>query len=210
MAMVRGILGKKVGMTQIFDEEGRVIPVTVVEAGPCVVVQRKSGEKDGYEAVQLGLVESRPRRNAPKPIQGHFAKAGVPPTRLLGEVPVDDGDESKPGDAVLADIFAVDEAVHVIGRSKGRGFQGVIKRHGFGGGRATHGSMFHRAPGSIGASAYPSRVYPGLGMPGQTGNRRVTVKNARVVKVDVDRNLLFIKGGVPGARNSYVRILKAV
>jgi large subunit ribosomal protein L3 len=210
MAMVRGILGKKVGMTQIFDDDGRVIPVTVVEAGPCVVVQRKSGERDGYEAVQLGLVEASPRRNAPKPTQGHFAKAGVPPTRLLGEVPVDEGDESKPGDAVLADIFAVDDQVHVIGRSKGRGFQGVIKRHGFGGGRATHGSMFHRAPGSIGASAYPSRVYPGRGMPGQTGNKRATVKNARVVKVDVDRNLLFIKGGVPGARNSYVRILKAV
>jgi len=210
MAMVRGILGKKVGMTQIFDDDGRVIPVTVVEAGPCVVVQRKSGETDGYEAVQLGLVESSPRRNAPKPIQGHFGKAGVPPTRLVGEVPVDEGDESKPGDAVLADIFAVDDKVHVIGRSKGRGFQGVIKRHGFGGGRATHGSMFHRAPGSIGASAYPSRVYPGMGMPGQTGNSRVTIKNARVVKVDVDRNLLFIKGGVPGARNSYVRILKAV
>jgi len=208
--MVRGILGKKVGMTQIFDEDGRVIPVTVVEAGPCVVVQRKSGGRDGYEAVQLGLVERSPRRNAPKPMQGHFAKAGVPPTRLLAEVPVDEGDESKPGDAVLADIFAVDDQVHVIGRSKGRGFQGVIKRHGFGGGRATHGSMFHRAPGSIGASAYPSRVYPGMGMPGQTGNKRVTVKNARVVKVDVDRNLLFIKGGVPGARNSYVRILKAV
>ena len=208
--MVRGILGKKVGMTQIFDDDGRVVPVTVVEAGPCVVVQRKSGDRDGYEAVQLGLVERTPRRNAPKPMQGHFGKAGVPPTRLLGEVPVDADDEAKPGDAVLADIFEVDEKVHVIGRSKGRGFQGVIKRHGFGGGRATHGSMFHRAPGSIGSSAYPSRVYPGLGMPGQTGNKRVTVKNARVVKVDVDRNLLFIKGGIPGARNSYIRILKTV
>ena len=206
--MVRGILGKKVGMTQIFDDDGRVIPVTVVEAGPCVVVQRKNRERDGYEAVQLGLVERSPRRGAPKPLAGHFAKAGVPPTRLLGEVPVDDGDESKPGDAVLADIFAVDEQVHVVGRSKGRGFQGAIKRHNTHGGRATHGSMFHRAPGSIGASAFPSRVYPGVPMPGQTGNQRVTVKNAKVVKVDADRNLLFIKGGVPGARNSYLRILK--
>jgi large subunit ribosomal protein L3 len=208
--MVRGILGKKVGMTQLFDEQGRVVPVTVVEAGPCVVVQRRSEARDGYEAVQLGLVERSPRKNAPKPIQGHFAAAGVPPTRLLGEVPVDSGDDAKPGDAVLADIFEVDEKVHVVGRSKGRGFQGVIKRHGFGGGRATHGSMFHRAPGGIGASAYPSRVYPGAGMPGQMGNRQVTVRNATVVKVDANRNLLFLKGGVPGARNSYVRILKTV
>jgi large subunit ribosomal protein L3 len=207
--MIRGILGRKMGMTQIFDDEGRVIPVTVVEAGPCVVVQRRTSESDGYEAVQLGLVESTPRRNASRPVAGHFAKAGVPPTRFIAEVPVDSDDETKPGDAVLADIFAADEAVNVVGRSKGRGFQGVVRRHGFSGGRATHGSMFHRAPGSIGASAYPSRVYPGTGMPGQTGNRRVTVKNARVVKVDADRNLLFIKGGVPGARNSYVRILKA-
>jgi large subunit ribosomal protein L3 len=207
--MVRGILGKKVGMTQIFDDTGRVVPVTVVEAGPCVVVQRKAADRDGYEAVQLGLVERTPRRNANKPIAGHFGKAGVPPTRFLGEVPVDTDDEAKPGDAVLADIFQVDEAVHVIGRSKGRGFQGVIRRHGFGGGRATHGSMFHRAPGSIGRSADPSRVFPGQGMPGQMGAKRVTVKNATVVKVDADRNLLFIKGGVPGARNSYIRIVKA-
>jgi large subunit ribosomal protein L3 len=208
--MVRGILGKKVGMTQLFDDQGRVIPVTVVEAGPCVVVQRKSEGRDGYEAVQLGLVERSPRRGAPKPIQGHFSIAGVPPTRFLGEVPVDLGDESKPGDAVLADIFEVDDKVHVIGRSKGRGFQGVIKRHGFGGGRASHGSMFHRAPGSIGRSADPSRVFPGQGMPGQMGNKRVTVKNAKVVRVDANRNLLFLKGGIPGARNSYVRILKTV
>jgi len=206
--MVRGILGKKVGMTQIFDDEGRAVPVTVVEAGPCIVVQRKSTERDGYDAVQLGLVESTPRRNAPKPIQGHFAAAGVPPTRHLGEVPVDVDDEAKPGDPVLADIFDADEKVHVIGRSKGRGFQGVIKRHGFGGGRATHGSMFHRAPGSIGRSAWPSRVFPGQGMPGHAGSDRVTVKNVTVVKVDSDRNLLFLKGGVPGARNSYVRIVK--
>ncbi len=208
--MVRGILGKKVGMTQLFDDQGRVIPVTVVEAGPCVVVQRKSEGRDGYEAVQLGLVERSPRRGAPKPIQGHFSDAGVPPTRYLAEVPVDSDDEAKPGDAVLADIFEVDEKVHVVGRSKGRGFQGVIKRHGFGGGRATHGSMFHRAPGSIGRSADPSRVFPGQGMPGQMGNKRVTIKNAQVVRVDSNRNLLFLKGGVPGARNSYVRILKTV
>ncbi len=206
--MVRGILGKKVGMTQIFDDNGHAVPVTVVEAGPCIVVQRKSTDRDGYEAVQLGLVESSPRRNAPKPIQGHFAAAGVPPTRHLGEVPVDVEDEAKPGDSVLADIFDPDEKVHVIGRSKGRGFQGVIKRHGFGGGRASHGSMFHRAPGSIGRSAWPSRVFPGQKMPGQMGDARVTMKNVTVVKVDTDRNLLFLKGGVPGARNSYIRIVK--
>jgi large subunit ribosomal protein L3 len=207
--MVRGILGKKVGMTQVFDDQGRVVPVTVVEAGPCVVVQRKSEESDGYEAVQIGLVERSPRRGAPQPITGHFSAAGVPPTRFVAEVPVDSDDEAKPGDSVLADIFSADEKVHVVGKSKGRGFQGVIKRHNFGGGKASHGSMFHRAPGSIGRSATPSRVFPGQGMPGQMGNKKVTIKNARVVKVDVDRNLLFLKGGVPGARNSYIRIVKA-
>jgi large subunit ribosomal protein L3 len=207
--MVRGILGKKVGMTQIFDDEGRVVPVTVVEAGPCVVVQRKSVETDGYEAVQIGLVEATPRRNAPKPVQGHFAKAGVPPTRYVAEVPIDSDDEVKAGDAVLADIFAEQDTVRVIGRSKGRGFQGVIKRHGFGGGKASHGTGWHRRPGSIGQSADPSRVFPGMGGPGHMGDRRVTVKNAQVVKVDADRNLLFLKGGVPGARNSYIRIVKA-
>jgi large subunit ribosomal protein L3 len=182
--------------------------VTVVEAGPCVVVQRKSGKSDGYEAVQLGLVEQSPRRNTPKAINGHFAPAGVPPTRFVAEVPVDSGDESKPGDSILADIFAADDKVQVVGRSKGRGFQGVIKRHNFGGGKATHGSMHHRAPGSVGRSAWPSRVFQGQKMPGQLGNNRVTVKNAQVVKVDTERNLLFLKGGVPGARNSYIRIVK--
>jgi len=207
--MVRGILGKKIGMTQIFDDDGQVIPVTVVEAGPCVVVQRKSEKADGYEAVQIGLVERGPRRGAPRAITGHFSAAGVPPTRVLAEVPVDSGDEAKPGDSVLADIFSADEKVHVAGKSKGRGFQGVIKRHNFGGGKASHGSMFHRAPGSVGRSATPSRVFPGQKMPGQLGNKRVTIRNARVVKVDLERNLLFLKGGVPGARNSYIRIVKA-
>ncbi len=206
--MVKGILGKKIGMTQVFDENGRVTPVTVVQAGPCVVVQRKTADRDGYEAAQIGLVEERPRRHPSKPIQGHFMKAGIPPTRMLAEVPVDSGDEAKPGDSVLVDIFQADESVHVIGKGKGRGFQGVIKRHNFGGGRATHGSMFHRAPGSIGQAAYPARVFPGTRLPGQMGDKRVTVKNVRVVKVDPERNLLFLKGGVPGARNSYIRIIK--
>ena len=206
--MVRGILGKKVGMTQIFDDEGRVVPVTVVEAGPCVVVQRKDADTDGYEAVQIGLVEKRPRRHATKAIQGHFRDAGIPPTRLVAEVPVDDGDESKPGDSVLTDIFEADDQVNVVGKSKGRGFQGVIKRHGHGGGRASHGSGWHRKPGSIGQSAWPAKVFKGVKMPGQMGNKRATIKNVKVVKVDVDRNLLFLKGGIPGARNSYIRIVK--
>lgn len=204
-----GLIGKKVGMTQIFDDQGRVVPVTVVEAGPCVVVQRKSADTDGYEAVQIGLVEMTPRRNAPKPVEGHFAKAGVPPTRYMAEVPVDADDEVKAGDAVLADIFAEQDAVHVTGRSKGRGFQGVMKRYGHGGGKASHGSGWHRRPGSIGQSADPSRVFPGMAGPGHMGDRKVTIKNAQVVKVDADRNLLFLKGGVPGARNSYIRIVKA-
>ncbi len=207
--MVRGILGKKVGMTQIFDDDGRAVPVTVVEAGPCVVVQCKSENSDGYEAVQIGLVEASPKRNATKATTGHFQKAGIPPTRFVAEVPVDLDDESKPGDSVLADIFSADDKVQIVGKSKGRGFQGVIKRHHFGGGRATHGSMHHRAPGSIGRSATPSRVFPGQKMPGHMGDKRVTIKNAQVIKVDVERNLLFLKGGVPGARNSYIRIIKA-
>ncbi len=204
--MIRGILGKKVGMTQIFDDDGRVVPVTIVEAGPCVVVQIKNAEKDGYEAVQIGLVERSPRRNASKPIVGHFKDAGVPPTRMLGEVPLDG--ECKPGDSVLADIFSVDEEVNVTAKSKGRGFQGVMKRHGHAGGQASHGSGWHRKPGSIGQSAWPSKVFKGVKMPGQMGNKRITVKNVKVVKVDLDRNLLFLKGGVPGARNSYIRIVK--
>ena len=207
--MVRGILGKKIGMTQIFDDDGRAVPVTVVEAGPCVVVQCKSENSDGYEAVQIGLVEASPKRNATKATTGHFQKAGIPPTRFVAEVPVDSDDESKPGDSVLADIFSADDRVQIVGKSKGRGFQGVIKRYRFGGGRATHGSMFHRAPGSIGRSATPSRVFPGQKMPGHMGDKRVTIKNAQVVKVDIERNLLFLKGGVPGARNSYIRIIKA-
>jgi large subunit ribosomal protein L3 len=206
--MVKGILGKKIGMTQVFDDEGRVVPVTVVQAGPCVVVQRKTTDRDGYEAAQLGLVEGSPAKKPTRPISGHFATAGVPPTRFVAEVPVDADDEAKPGDAVLVELFQADDTVKVTGTSKGKGFQGVIKRHGFGGGRATHGSMFHRAPGSIGAAAYPARVFPGTGMPGQQGNRRVSVKNVRVVKVDAERNLLFLKGGVPGARDGYIRIVK--
>jgi large subunit ribosomal protein L3 len=204
-----GILGKKIGMTQLFDESGRVVPVTVVEAGPCVVVQRKTAASDGYEAVQLGLVEVQPPRRVTEPRRGHFQKGGVAPTRILRELPVAEEDESKPGDEVKVSVFAADDFVDVIGTSKGKGFQGVIKRHGFGGGRATHGSMFHRAPGSIGQSAFPSRVFPGMRAPGRLGGKRATVRNLKVVKVDEEQNLLFLRGAVPGARNSYLMIRRA-
>jgi large subunit ribosomal protein L3 len=206
---MEGILGKKLGMTQIYLEDGTAVPVTVVLAGPCTVVQRKTAERDGYDAVQIGLVEQRPPRRVPKPLAGHFAKAGATPSRRLVEFQVEPGDEIAAGDQVVASIFAADDYVDVVGTSKGKGFQGVIKRHGFRGGRATHGSMFHRAPGSIGASAFPSRVYPGLKLPGRMGGARVTAKNLRVVKVDPEQNLLYLRGAVPGANDGYLAIRRA-
>lgn len=204
-----GILGKKLGMTQIFNEDGTVVPVTVVKAGPCLVVQRKTGDKDGYEAVQIGLVEERAPRGVNSPTRGHFAKAGVAPTRRLVEFRVEADSEAKAGDEIKATIFDVDDYVDVAGTGKGKGFQGVIKRHGFGGGRATHGSMFHRAPGSSGQASDPSRVFPGLKAPGQMGARRVTKKNIRVVKIDEERGLLFLRGSVPGPSNGYLEIQRA-
>lgn len=206
---MQGILGKKLGMTQIFAADGRAQPVTVIQAGPCLVVQRKTADKDGYDAVQLGLVEERPARRVTKGLAGHFEKAGVAPMRRLAEFDVDTEDESKAGDQVKVDIFAVDDFVDVVGTSRGKGFQGVIKRHGFGGGRATHGSMFHRAPGSIGQASDPSRVFPGTKLPGQTGNTRVTTKNMLVVKIDEERNLLYLRGAVPGPKNGYVAVKRA-
>jgi large subunit ribosomal protein L3 len=205
---MEGILGKKLGMTQIY-EKGSVVPVTVVKAGPCLVVQRKTADNDGYEAVQLGLVEDRPAKRVRKPAAGRFQKAGIPPVRRLAEFRLGEGDDPKPGDEVKASIFAENEYVDVIGVSKGKGFQGVIKRHGFGGGRATHGSMFHRAPGSIGSSAFPSRVFPGMRAPGRMGGDRVTVKNLQVVKIDAERNLIYLRGAVPGARDGYITIRRA-
>jgi large subunit ribosomal protein L3 len=207
--MVKGILGKKIGMTQVFDAKGDLVPVTVIQAGPCVVVRRRAADRDGYEAAQLGLVEGKPPRRIGKAIIGQFKGAGVPPTRVLGEVPVADGSEAKAGDTVLCDIFAVQEVVRVVGTSKGKGFQGAMKRHHFRGGAASHGSMFHRAPGGIGPSAYPSRVFPGTRMAGRMGGDRVTLKSVTVVKVDVERNLLFLKGAVPGGRNALLRVVKA-
>ncbi|MEE3138572.1 MAG: 50S ribosomal protein L3 [Acidobacteriota bacterium] len=208
--MVTGIIGKKVGMTQLFDEGGRVRPATVIKAGPCVVVQAKTSTKDGYEAVQLGLVEEGPAR-VTKPIAGHFKKAELPPTRILREVAtVPGGEPMKPGDQVLASMFAGGDRVDVIGTGRGKGFQGVMKRHGFSGGRATHGSMFHRAPGSIGASSYPSRVIKGMRGPGRMGGRRVTVRSLQVVRVDEENHLLIVQGAVPGAPGSYVLVRKAI
>ena len=207
--MVNGIIGKKLGMTQLFDPDGTMTPVTVIKAGPCIVVQKKTVNTDGYNAVQLGLVEDKPPRRINKPTEGHFKRAGVPPTRVLREVRVSESEEAtNVGDKVLVDIFTEDDLVDIIGKSKGRGFAGFVKRHKFGGGRATHGSMFHRAPGGIGASAYPSRVYKGTKMAGHMGDARVTLKNLRVVAVDSENNLLMIRGAVPGPNGAYVLIKK--
>jgi len=204
-----GILGKKIGMTQIFQDDGRVVPVTVVQAGPCFVVQRKTVDTDGYDAIQVGLVEDRPARNVIQPVAGHFKKAGVTPTRRLVEFRVSSDDESKAGDKIDAAQFGVDDYVDVTATGKGKGFQGVIKRHGFGGGRATHGSMFHRAPGSVGQASYPARVFPGIKLPGQMGGKRITSKNLQIVKVDEEQNLIYLRGSVPGPRNGFLSIRAA-
>jgi large subunit ribosomal protein L3 len=206
---MEGILGKKVGMTQIFADGGTMVPVTVLEVGPCLVVQRKTVATDGYDAVQIGLVEKKAPRKVSKPMKGHFAKAGVAPTRRVKEFAVPADSELKAGDEVKASIFNAGEFVDVVGTGKGKGFQGVVKRHGFRGGRATHGSMFHRAPGSIGASSFPSRVYPGMRAAGRMGGKQVTSKNLRVVQVDAERNLILVSGAVPGATGSYVAIRRA-
>jgi large subunit ribosomal protein L3 len=207
--MIDGMIGRKVGMTQIFLEDGTVAPVTVIEAGPCVVVQRRIGAKDGYEAVQLGFVDARAAKRANKATRGHHEKAGVPPTRLRREFAVDAGSELKPGDQVLVDIFEGVGKVDVIGTSKGKGFQGVMRRHNFGGGQGSHGSMFHRAPGSIGSSAFPSRVFKGMRGAGHMGSAQVTVKNLKVIRIDKDKNLLMVRGAVPGAVGVAVTLHKS-
>lgn len=209
--MVNGIIGKKVGMTQIFAPDGTVTPVTVIKAGPCVVVQRKTVSNDGYEAVQLGFVEDKSPKRINKPMKGHFEKAGLPPTRILREFRLEDAtDGIGVGDKVLVDQFNANDVVDIIGTSKGRGFAGFVKRHGFGGGRATHGSMFHRAPGSIGSSAYPSRVIKGTRMAGHMGVARTTIKNLKVVQVNAEENLILIKGAVPGPNGAIVLIKKKI
>src|SRR6201988_2087695 len=209
--MVTGIIGRKVGMTQVFGKDGTATPGTVIQAGPCVVVQPKAKATDGYDAVQIGLVEERPAR-VRKPLAGHYKKAGVPPTRVRREVAQAAGSEAlKPGDQVLvAGLFNDGDRVDVIGISRGKGFQGVMKRHNFRGGAATHGSMFHRAPGSIGASSFPSRVVKGMRAAGRMAGGRVTVHNLKVLRVDTDNHLLILEGGIPGAPTDYVIIRKAV
>jgi large subunit ribosomal protein L3 len=208
--MVTGIIGRKIGMTQIFDADGTVHPATVIKAGPCVVVQAKNKQTDGYESVQLGLVEETPAKVG-KPMAGHYKKANVPPTRVRREVGLAAGAEApKVGDQVLASIFANGERVDIIGKSRGKGFQGVMKRHHFAGGAATHGSMFHRAPGSIGASSFPSRVVKGMRAAGRMGGGRTTIHNLKVLRVDPDNHILIVEGGIPGAPTAYVIIRKAV
>ena len=208
--MTSGILGKKIGMTQVFRPDGQAVPVTVLKAGPCMVVQRKTPTADGYDAVQLGLLEFvKPQRLA-KPRAGHLKKAGAEGAKFLREFPVRPGDDdSKPGDKVLVDQFKPKDKVDVIGISKGRGFAGLVKRHHFGGGADTHGSMFHRAPGSIGASSFPSRVLPGMRMAGHMGHARVTVRNLEVIDVDAEDNLLVVKGAVPGPNGGYVVVRRS-
>jgi large subunit ribosomal protein L3 len=222
---VTGILGKKVGMTQVFDEKGDVHPITVLQAGPCVITQIKTLAKDGYEAAQIGLVEFVKSSKVNKPMAGHFQKSNVPPVKLMREVAVEaaapakaDGAKTeetdgagnglKAGDRVLVDIFSDDKYVDVIGTSKGRGFSGVVRRHKFGGGPAAHGHMF-QVQGSIGASSFPSRVFPGQRMPGHFGVDQVTVRNLRIRGIDLEENLIMVEGAVPGPRDGYVLISKA-
>ncbi len=193
----------------MLGEDGKAVPVTVIEAGPCVVVQRKTVQRDGYEAAQLGLVEFVKDKHVRKPMAGHFKKADVAPVRFLREVGLTGDDEVNTGDRIQVNVFSPSDRVHVTGTSKGRGFAGVIKRHGFSGGGATHGSMFHRAPGSIGQSAYPSRVLKGTKMPGHMGAKRVTVRGLRVHSVDEEKNLLFVRGAVPGPNGGYVVVSRA-
>jgi large subunit ribosomal protein L3 len=212
--MINGIIGKKVGMTQLFAADGTVTPVTVIKAGPCVIVQKKSAAgPDGYDAVQLGLVEDRPvkLKRVNKPMRGHFEKTGggIPPTRVLKEFRLETASESNVGDTVLVDLFADGDQIEVVGTSKGRGFAGTVKRHKFNRGPESHGSMNVRAPGSIGASAYPSRVVKGMRSSGHMGDVRITIKGLTVARVDVENNLLLVRGAVPGPSGSVVIVKKA-
>ena len=202
---MQGLIGKKIGMTQVFAEDGTVIPVSVIKAGPCPIVQVKTEEKDGYNAVQLAFEEIPPTR-ANLPTIGHFRRAGLPPYRYLQEFRVDNPEEYRQGEFVDVSIFKDVKKVNVTGRTRGRGYAGVVKRHGFSGGSKTHGSKSHNVPGSIGMAAYPSRVLKGQKLPGRMGFEKFTVKNLEVVEVDTENNLLLVKGAVPGARNGILRI----
>ena len=215
--MISGLLGKKVGMTQLFDEKGEVRPITVLQAGPCVITQKKSAAKEGYDSVQVGFVEFVKGKNMTKPMQGHFAKNNLPPVKMMkeflvlandGQTPEQAAEGVKVGDKILVDIFQEDKFVDVVGTSKGRGFAGTVKRHKFGGGPKSHGHMF-QVQGSIGSSSFPSRVFKGMRMPGHMGVAKVTVRNLRIVGIDLDENLLMVEGAVPGAKDSYVMISKA-
>jgi large subunit ribosomal protein L3 len=200
-----GILGRKLGMTQVFDESGRMYPVTVVEAGPCCVIQVKTREKDGYEAVKIGFSEVKKEKNVNKPMGGIFKKIGVKPYKMLKEFPMGD---LKVGELVTVEKFNKGDMISVSGVTKGKGFQGVVKRHHYAGGPASHGSMFYRAPGSIGASSFPSRVWKNKGLPGHMGSERTTVKNLKVVDIKAEQNLLLILGAVPGSKGTYLEIRK--
>jgi large subunit ribosomal protein L3 len=209
--MSPGILGKKIGMTQVFRADGQVVPVTVLKAGPCVVVQRKTPATDGYDAVQLGLMEYIKKTSINKPQAGHLKKSAAEGVKFQREFRLEEGTsgDMKAGDRVLVDEFKPKEKVDVIGISKGRGFAGVVRRHHFRGSDETHGSMFHRAPGSIGASSFPSRVFPGMRMGGHMGSDRVTVRNLEIVEVDTEDNVLLVKGAVPGPNGGYVIVRRA-
>jgi len=214
---VSGILGKKIGMTQVFDEKGEIHPITVLQVGPCVITQLKTQAKDGYDAAQIGLVEFVKSSKINKAMAGHFGKSNVPPVRVVREVPIEvaapsaEGEASndvKAGDKVLVDIFADEKFVDVRGTSKGRGFAGVVRRHGFGGGPKSHGHMF-QVQGSIGSSSFPSRVFKGMRMPGHFGVDNVTVRNLRIRGIDTEDNLLMVEGAVPGHKEGYLLITKA-
>ena len=207
--MAKGLLGRKLGMTQVFVGGEELIPVTVVEAGPCTVIQKKTKDADGYDAIQIGFEEVKSHR-ATRPALGHFKKAGSGALRILREIRVENASDYEVGQVLKVDMFRPGDRVDVIGVSKGKGYQGVMKRHGFGGGRASHGSMFHRRPGAIGAHEAPGKVFKGKKFPGQMGNRRVTVQNLQVVEVDLDRNLIMIRGAVPGAKHGALMLRNAV
>ena len=207
--MKKAILGKKIGMTQIFDENGRQIPVTVLEAGPCVVVQKKTVENDGYDAIQVGFID-RKDKHTNKPMKGHFEKANVAPKRKIKEFRLEDISAYEVGAEIKADIFAAGDKIDITGVSKGKGYQGAIKRHGQSRGPMAHGSKYHRGVGSLGASSYPSKVFKGKKLPGHMGAVKVTVQNLEIVRVDADKNLLLVKGAVPGPRNSVVSVKDSV
>ena len=207
--MKKGLIGKKVGMTQIFDEAGKVIPVTVIEAGPCVVAQIKTKETDGYDAVQLGFGEIKEKK-LNKPVKGHFAKANVTPKKHLREFRLDSLENVKVGDELKADVFAAGDKIDVQGTSKGKGFQGVIKRHGQSRGPMGHGSMYHRRPGSMGSTSTPGRVFKGKKLPGHMGVQKITIQNLEIIKVDMDKNVLLVKGSVPGPKGAILKIKSSV